>query len=364
MSNAPRIKNGLLSFLTLLFTMFIWLPQAQAFQSILNSFNSTYGTAGTRLDQCSTCHASNTNLSLNPYGSDLAAAGRSFSAIENVDSDGDGFTNIVEINALTFPGNPSDFPSTANQPPTADPNGPYNGTVNVPVQFNGSGSSDPDGTIASYAWNFGDGSTDTGVNPTHAYATSGNFTVTLTVTDDAGATDSATTTATIGNGNQAPMADPNGPYTGTVGTPLQFDGTASTDPDGTIVSYIWDFGDGSSGTGATPTHTYSVAGVYNVTLMVTDNEGATDSSTSTATIGEVGTPPPPVPDPTPTPGDEDNDRKHDRDMDRDRDHDRDNDRDNDRDRDHAEDDDDRNNDGERSRHNRHDDDRRRDRDDD
>ena len=66
-----------------------------------------------------------------------------------------------------------------------------------------------------------------------------------------GANDSASTTATIGLGNQAPIADADNPYNGTVNEPIQFDGSGSSDPDGTIDAYKWDFGDGSSGTGAT-----------------------------------------------------------------------------------------------------------------
>ena len=91
-----------------------------------------------------------------------------------------------------------------NSPPVSDPNGPYSGTVGVPVSFDGSGSIDLDGTIVAYDWDFGDGGTGTGVGPTYTYGTDGTFTVTLTVTDDAGATDTATTTATIGLGNQPP----------------------------------------------------------------------------------------------------------------------------------------------------------------
>jgi PKD repeat protein len=202
----------------------------------------------------------------------------------SLDNDGD----------LLYDGN--DLDCQGNQPPVADPNGPYNGTVNEAVTFDGSASNDPDGTIASYDWDFGDGSTGTGVNPTHTYTATGTFTVTLTVTDDGGATDTATTTATIGEGNQPPVADPNGPYTGTVGEAVFFDGTGSNDPDGTIVAFEWDFGDGNTGTGATPSHTYAAEGTFNVTLMVTDDAGATDSATTTATIGQV-TNEPPVADP-------------------------------------------------------------------
>ena len=126
------------------------------------------------------------------------------------------------------------------------------------------------------------------MSPTHTYATDGVFDVTLIVTDDAGVNSvSATTTATIAlAGNQPPVADPNGPYTGTEGVPVSFDGTGSVDPDGTIVAYDWDFGDGTVllNAGPTPTHTYATAGLYNVTLTVTDDAGVSDSAGTTATI--------------------------------------------------------------------------------
>jgi PKD repeat protein len=180
-----------------------------------------------------------------------------------------------------------------NTPPVADPNGPYTGVVGVAVMFDGTGSSDPDGTIVSYDWDFGDGSTGTGPQPQHAYAAPGVYDVTLTVTDDAGDTSApATTTATIDPANQAPTADPNGPYTGTVGVPVTFDGSGSSDPDGTIVSYDWDFGDGTTGTGVSPTYIYATDGAFTVTLTVTDNDGATSApATTTATIGLGNQPP-------------------------------------------------------------------------
>jgi len=84
-----------------------------------------------------------------------------------------------------------------NQAPTADANGPYTGTSNVAVSFSSAGSGDPDGTLAGYTWDFGDGATSTQANPSHTYAAPGSYTVTLTVTDDSGATASAITTASI-----------------------------------------------------------------------------------------------------------------------------------------------------------------------
>src|SRR5206468_3709525 len=70
-----------------------------------------------------------------------------------------------------------------NRAPTANPGGPYNGVVGVPVNFDGTGSTDPDGDALTYAWNFGDGGTAAGSMTSHAYADSGDFVVCLTVAD-------------------------------------------------------------------------------------------------------------------------------------------------------------------------------------
>ena len=176
---------------------------------------------------------------------------------------------------------------SVNQAPVARPGGPYGGTVGSPISFSGGTSWDPDGSITAYQWNFGDGATATGMTPSHSYAAANNYTVTLTVTDNGGATGTATTTANVttgGGGNQAPMAVPNGPYSGTAGSAVAFDATGSHDNDGSIATYAWDFGDGSSGTGVAPAHSYTAQGTYTVTLTVTDNLGAVGSASTSATI--------------------------------------------------------------------------------
>lgn len=175
------------------------------------------------------------------------------------------------------------------QPPVADAGGPYAAMVGEAVQFDGTASTDPDGSIQTYEWSFGDGNTGTGVGPVHAYTMAGTYTVTLTVTDDQGMTGSATTTAEISEPNaqpQPPVADAGGPYSGVAGTAVLFDGSASTDPDGTIQTYVWDFGDNTSGNGVGPVHTYAAAGVYTVTLTVTDDQGLTSMAETTTEIAE------------------------------------------------------------------------------
>ncbi|MCK4733587.1 MAG: PKD domain-containing protein, partial [Methanophagales archaeon] len=87
--------------------------------------------------------------------------------------------------------------------------------------------------------------------------------------------------------NSPPVSDPNNPYTGTEGVSILFKGSGSYDPDGTIVSYLWAFGDGKNATEVNPTHTYTQNGTYNVTLTVTDNEAATNANTTTAAIADT-----------------------------------------------------------------------------
>ncbi|WP_426625424.1 PKD domain-containing protein [Leifsonia sp. McL0607] len=167
----------------------------------------------------------------------------------------------------------------ANQPPVAA----FTSSVtNLAASFDGSTSSDPDGTVASYAWDFGDGATGTGATASHTYATAGAFTVTLTVIDNAGGTNQiqhpVTTTLPP---NQSPVAS----FTASAaGLAVAVNGSASSDPDGTVASYAWDFGDGGTATGATANHTYATSGTYTVTLTVTDNQGATATTTKLVTV--------------------------------------------------------------------------------
>jgi subtilisin family serine protease len=100
--------------------------------------------------------------------------------------------------------------------------------------------------------------------------------------------DAATAGGGGGGQNQPPVANPNGPYSGTVGTAVNFSSAGSYDPDGQIVSYHWDFGDGATSNQANPSHTYNAAGTYTVTLTVTDDQGATDTKSTTADITSGG----------------------------------------------------------------------------
>ena len=146
--------------------------------------------------------------------------------------------------------------------------------------FDASASSDSDGTIADFTWDFGDGQTGTGATPTHTYAAAGTYQVRLNVTDNQGAGSVVTNAVPVSAPNQAPVAA----LTSTCsGFNCSFDGSTSSDPDGSVSSWAWDFGDGQTGTGKTATHTYAAAGTYAVKLTVTDDKGATNQASKDLT---------------------------------------------------------------------------------
>ena len=133
-------------------------------------------------------------------------------------------------------------------------------------------SHDNDGTLISWEWDFGDDSKSTDRNPTHKYSDIGYYEVKLIVTDDDGATDIISKYISIGN--QKPNADFSyTPAKPTIEEKAYFT-DKSTDVDGYIVSWFWDFGDGNSSSDKNPNHQYKIAGAYEVKLTVEDNEGS------------------------------------------------------------------------------------------
>src|SRR3989441_1035529 len=140
-------------------------------------------------------------------------------------------------------------------------------------------SSDPDGTVTSWQWTFGDGTTgSTAQNPSHTYSAAGSYTVTLTVKDNQNASSSPVShTVQVTAPNQPPSAA----FTSSCnGLACSFS-DQSSDPDGSVASWQWTFGDGTTGsTAQNPSHTYSAAGSYTVTLTVKDNQNASSSPVS------------------------------------------------------------------------------------
>ena len=176
---------------------------------------------------------------------------------------------------------------TVHNAPIAEAGNNQTVLVGETVLFNGLGSSDPDGGELIYSWAFGTDATPAtgrGATPYCSYSTRGTKTVTLTVTDDEGATASDTVTITV---HEAPIANAGDDQTVLVGETVNFDGSGSRDPDGGDLTYSWLFGTDATpatGSGVAPSCSYSTTGTKTVTLIVTDVEGVSRSDTVTITV--------------------------------------------------------------------------------
>ena len=165
-------------------------------------------------------------------------------------------------------------------PPTAQVSVDLNqGEAPLTVQFDGTNSSDNGGSpILDYEWDFGNSTSGNGVSVSNTYIQSGNYTATLTVTNEDGDTDQASQLINV----EVPNAPPTAafmitPASGPAPLDVSFDASTSIDTDGSIVSYSWDFGDGNFGSGVSTNHTYQSDGLYSPTLTVTDDDGAIDT---------------------------------------------------------------------------------------
>ncbi|MBE1461844.1 S8 family serine peptidase [Kibdelosporangium phytohabitans] len=186
------------------------------------------------------------------------------------DDSGDGITEpLLDVSsAQDYPAGPAD---------PGRPTAAFTGSCsndNTTCSFDAGATKDPDGTITRYAWEFGDGTTGTGRTASHTYTTAAFYSVRLTVTDNDGKTN--TTRRMVKAGDLPPTAS----FTSRCqkGT-CSFDGSASTDQEGSVSGYAWAFGDGTTGTGRTVSHTYpNVAKTYTVTLTVADNKNQKGSA--------------------------------------------------------------------------------------
>ncbi|WP_157483764.1 PKD domain-containing protein, partial [Maribacter hydrothermalis] len=191
--------------------------------------------------------------------------------------------NVTDTESISITVN-----SLTNQPPVATIMAtPVSGSIPLFVEFTGSNSTDDIG-IVSFLWDFADGTTSTDADPNHTFITVGDYVVTLTVTDTNGITDTENITISVnGFTNEAPVAViAANPTSGNAPLTVNFTGSNSTDDNG-VVSYLWDFADGTTSELANPTHTFNDILEYNVTLTVTDANGLTNTQTALITVNDL-----------------------------------------------------------------------------
>jgi PKD repeat protein len=177
--------------------------------------------------------------------------------------------------------------TVSNAPPTAEAGGPYSGDEGSPIQLIGTGT-DPAGDPLTYAWDLDyDGVFETpGQKVIYAWPDDGVYTVTLRVDDGQGGV--ATDDAIVTVNNVPPIAEAGGPYTGVEGQPIALSGTAVDVPADTL-AYEWDLDDDGTFdvTGQTVTAAWNKAGVYTVTLRVTDDDGGIGLDEAWVTVGNA-----------------------------------------------------------------------------
>ena len=146
------------------------------------------------------------------------------------------------------------------------------------------------GTQCTYAWDFGDGTTATGITTTHAFRAVSTFQVRLSVTDARGATASVSQSVTASTPTPPTAAFSISPTPAPANVDVFFNASASraVGPGRTLVSYAWGFGDGTTGSGVTVSHRYQGVGTYSVVLTVTDDAQATAQATQTLVVGGAG----------------------------------------------------------------------------
>jgi PKD repeat protein len=169
---------------------------------------------------------------------------------------------------------------------------PMSGESPLVVTFNGENSYDSDGSIVSYSWDFGDGTTGNGSEVAHTYSLADSYSAILTVTDNEDATGQASVTIVVTDPNQClenqvpSISLQASPLSGDAPLLVSFDASGTTDPDDDELSFSWDFKDGNIGSGSAIQHTFTQAGTYIVGLTVTDVCGKSSQASVTITVNQ------------------------------------------------------------------------------
>jgi PKD repeat protein len=189
----------------------------------------------------------------------------------------------LEPQGVILPSNPTLVPNFTVTP--ASPQAGASATFDASASTNGGS---PCGVACSYAWDFGDGQTSTGITTSHAYTKPGNYTARLTVTDARGASQVLAKSVPVSAGTPPTAQFRITPTPAPVGVDVFFNATESQAATGrTIVTYAWDFGDGQTATGITQAHRYAGNGTYQVVLTVTDDIGVSARAVQQLVVGQA-----------------------------------------------------------------------------
>ena len=178
-----------------------------------------------------------------------------------------------------------------NHPPISDAGEDMVACVGKTVFLSGASSHDIEEGVMKYYWDFGNGKTAEGINATTVYNHSGTYEVTLKVEDNSGTDCNTDIDTKLIRVIDSPVANAGQDITACTNSVVNFNGSLSTDIDGIVNTFDWDFGDGSTGGGATPFHIYTSPGVYTVTLTISGEYSGeclnTDSDQIKVTIYEA-----------------------------------------------------------------------------
>ena len=213
------------------------------------------------------------------------ATGGIYPVLLTVD-DGRGLSNSKSSDSMTV---------RINRSPQAVAGDNKQACIGDVVVFDGSSSSDPDNGVLRYKWQFGDGASADIVNPTKTYAAPGSYRVELEVTDESGLQNGNSSDDALVSILPAPVARAGMDLNVCANTAVKFDGRQSTDVDGVVNRFSWDFGDGQAGGGDQPEHTYLDPGTYRATLQIEgDNLGLCSPVSNDEVVVTVRSAPKPV----------------------------------------------------------------------
>lgn len=165
---------------------------------------------------------------------------------------------------------------------------PMSGAAPLSVQFTDNSKVNSGGSITSWKWDFGDGYTSSLKSPSHTYNAAGVYTATLIASNSGGSSQPKSATITVTNTLKPPVAAFSAsPTSGNPPLTVTFTDQSTESP----TSWSWNFGDGTTSTIQGPTHTYSSAGVYTVTLIASNSDGSSAPKTATITVTEALKPP-------------------------------------------------------------------------